>query len=362
MISCLSPNGTTTVEGTSIPDRLVVGTLEGVVTAERHGAEWEVVARGLEDVHIASVHYEPTHDRVYAAAYAGGLFASDDGGITWDQTGEALADKMLFTIASRTVGEEVHLYVGTEPVALFTSTDDGQTWTELPAIGQVPGREHWTFPAPPHAAHLKSITFDPDDDHAFYVSVEQGGLFFTADDGKHFAEFEGVAMDDDAVYKDVHRVVIDPANTGRLFITGGDGLSVSEDRGQSWRRVHGRTWDIGYPDAMVIDPREPSRLYFAGGAHGPGQWRRTGSADAHVARSHDGGQTWEIADRGLPDPLRGNIEGMSISSAPDRSWLYVGTTDGDVYESRDGADSWQLILKGLAPVSKGGHYAGLQQR
>jgi photosystem II stability/assembly factor-like uncharacterized protein len=362
MISCLSPNGTTTVEGTSLPDRLVVGTLEGVVTAERHGQEWEVAAHGLHDRHIASVHFEPARRRVYVCSYAGGIFASDDGGITWEEIGQELGDRMLFTIASRAVGDRVQLYVGTEPVALFTSSDDGRTWSELPAITQVPGREHWTFPAPPHAAHLKSITFDPTDDHAFYASVEQGGLFFTVDDGEHFTELEGVAQDDDAVYKDVHRVVIDPANRDRLFITGGDGLTASEDNGQSWRRVHGSSWAIGYPDAMVVDPREPSRMYFAGGAFGPGQWRRTGSANAHVARSLDGGRTWEVADSGLPDPLRGNIEAMSISSAPDGTCLYAGTTDGEVYESRDGADSWQLVLKGLAPVSKGGHYAGLQLR
>src|SRR5579875_1526286 len=212
MISCLSPNGTTTVEGPSLPERLVVGTLEGVVTAERDGQEWQVVAHALRDRHIASVHYQPAVDRVYACSYAGGVFASGDGGRSWEEIGQALGDRMLFTVASRMVGERVRLYVGTEPVALFTSGDDGQTWSELPAITQVPGREHWTFPAPPHTAHLKSITFDPTDDHAFYVSVEQGGLFFTADDGEHFAELEGVALDDDAVYKDVHRVVIDPAD------------------------------------------------------------------------------------------------------------------------------------------------------
>ncbi|MBO0692855.1 MAG: hypothetical protein J2P58_08165 [Acidimicrobiaceae bacterium] len=362
MISCLSPNGTTTVEARLLPDRLVVGTLEGVVTAERDGQEWEVVAHGLNDLHIASVHYEPTRGQVYVCAYAGGIFVSDDGGVTWQEIDHPLGDRMPFTIASRTLDDRVHLYVGTEPVALFTSSDDGRSWSELPAIKEVPGTEHWTFPAPPHAAHLKSITFDPTDDHAFFVSVEQGGLFFTSDDGEHFVELEGVALEDDAVYKDVHRVVIDPSNRDRLFITGGDGLSVSEDRGETWRRVHGRTWTIGYPDAMVIDPREPSRLYYAGGAYGPGQWRRMGTANAHVARSRDGGQTWEIADSGLPDPVRGNIEAMSLSSAPDASCLYLGTTDGEVYESRDGADSWQLVLKGIAPVSKGGHYAGLQQR
>lgn len=359
MITCLSPNGSTIFPGPTLPDRLAAATAEGVVIAERDGSAWAIVARSLSDRHIASLVYDEATDTLFACSYDGGVFMSADRGSSFEVRTNAPDGRRAFTVATSGVGGSRRLYLGTEPVGLFVSDDDGASWTELEAIAALRSQQ-WTFPAPPHEAHLKSITFDPWKPETLYASIEQGGLFRSDDGGKTFVELASVAMPDDASGKDIHRLVVNPLDPAVLYCTGGDGLVSSEDAGASWRRIHGRGYTVGYPDALIVDPRDPARLFVAGAEHGPGWWRQSHTANAHVATSRDRGVTWTLADEGLPKPLRANIEAMSFACSASASSLMLGTTDGEVYESTDDGAHWQLALTGLAPISKGGHFRVLE--
>ena len=81
------------------------------------------------------------------------------------------------------VGGQVRLYVGTQPAHLFKSDDLGETWHELESLRSVPSVPKWSFPGPPHIAHVKNITFDPRDPRTIYTSIEQGGLLRSRDEG-----------------------------------------------------------------------------------------------------------------------------------------------------------------------------------
>lgn len=359
MVTCLSPNGSSMYSGSALPDRLLVATLGGIVTAKRSGGAFGVVANSLPELHISALCFEPTRGAVFASSYQGGLYVSYDQGESWQQTAKSLDDQNIFSIASRTVGDAVTLYVGTEPVALFKSTDYGESWIELPGIREVPDMDKWFFPAPPHIAHLKNVSFDLEDPNTFYVSVEQGGLYKTVDGGLSFVELDGIVQEDDKVYKDVHRLLIHPAEPNRMFITGGDGFTGSENDGVTWHRILDRGSAIGYPDGLVVNPLDPKLMFVSGSKDNPGTWRESHNADAHVARSRDGGRSWEVVGDGLPQPLRANIEALSLSVSPGRSELFAGTTDGEVYSSSDEGEHFELVLSGLGPVSKGGHYRNL---
>ena len=363
MVSCLSPNGSTTYSGSNLPDRLVVATLEGVVTAERAERGFRVIERSLPELHISSLCFEPTRQAIFAASYAGTIHVSHDGGESWQLVDTSFREQNVYTIASRTTREGVvTLYVGTEPVALYSSADYGQSWTELPAIREMPNREKWTFPGPPHEAHLKNMVFDDADAGVIYASIEQGGLFKTTDGALSWSELEGIEQADDDWYRDVHRILVHPGDPRTMFITGGDGVSRSDDAGATWKRVLSTTYAIGYPDGLVVNPLDPNLMFVSGAKHQPGTWRDSHSADAHIARSTDGGASWSIVSTGLPDPLRGNIEALSLSVSPAGSELFAGTTDGDVYASTNNGDAFTLLLEGLGPISKGGHYRALTTR
>ena len=109
----------------------------------------------------------------------------------------------------------------------------------------------WHFPGPPHIAHTKHINFHPGDPDTLFIGIEVGGLQKSVDGGKTFTTIPG--MDDD-----VHRTVINPLNADRMYITGGDGLYVTSDGGDSWEHWATTDHELGaYPDLLVLHPRQP---------------------------------------------------------------------------------------------------------
>jgi len=59
------------------------------------------------------------------------------------------------------IGPDGKLYVGVEPAMVFRSDDAGETWKRLDKIDELPTRESWYFPPPPHEPHVRSIDFLP---------------------------------------------------------------------------------------------------------------------------------------------------------------------------------------------------------
>jgi hypothetical protein len=97
-------------------------------------------------------------------------------------------------------------------------------------------------------------------------------------------------------------------------------------------------------------------MFTAGANESPRGWYQTRDADLRVARSRDGGETWELVERGLPEHIHGNTEAMSMNVWPDGFALFVATSDGEVFYSDDEGESWSTIAQGLPGVSKGMHY------
>ena len=95
---------------------------------------------------------------------------------TWERRDNGIGDKEIYSLATQIVDGKPRVYAGTQPAHLYYSDDLGKSWTELPGVRQVPGVEKWTFPGPPHLAHVKSITFHPKDPNIIHVAVEVGGF------------------------------------------------------------------------------------------------------------------------------------------------------------------------------------------
>jgi photosystem II stability/assembly factor-like uncharacterized protein len=363
MTVCLSPNGSNVFEAQTAPDEVLVATIDGVarLRSTGPGATWRSEDIQLPGLHISSILFEPVGGGLFAGVHGEGLYYSADGGRSWEPRMSGLTVKHVFSLASAQRAGSVVLYAGTEPAHLFQSTDYGETWTELPTLRQVPELDKWTFPAPPHAGHVKAFAFDPRDDRTFYVCVEQGALLKTADGGQTWRELAGYAKREDRAYKDVHRLVLRPDQPDDLFMTNGNGFYLSHDGGETWEHVTDRTFRIGYPDQLVVSPLDSQVLFMAGSEVSPGAWRTTHHANATVMRSSDGARTWEPAGNGLPENMRANLEAMSLCSYPGGFSLFAATTDGEVFASDDQARTWRRIASGLPPVSKVGHYVALQE-
>jgi len=352
------------VYSSSAPSReVLVGTRDGVAILERTAAGWRVAHRALTDRHVSSIVVEPDSGTIFAGAfYDGGLHASTDGGRTWEPRDDGLTVPEVFSLAALRVGDRVRLFAGTEPAHLFYSDDLGRHWTELPALRDVPTVDSWSFPVPPHVAHTKFITFDPRDPNVIYACIEQGALLRSTDGGQSWRELNtlGYYRDKDRpreVFYDVHKAVIDPRDPRKIFASGGAGLYISADGGQTWERRMAPGWaDDVYPDALVLHPRQPDLMFVAAAEHNPATWRQSGSAGGKIYRSRDAAQTWERVRGGLPEDTRHEYAALTLEDWGGSFSLFAATTGGAVYASDDGGECWELIAADLAPVSKKHHY------
>jgi photosystem II stability/assembly factor-like uncharacterized protein len=354
MSICLSHGGTTSYFSKGPTEEILVGTLDGAFTIRRiESNHWQIVHKSLAGSHISSLLTDPTTGLTFAGIHKGTICASSDFGKTWEPRDKGISQQDIYCLASVLVEGELRLYAGTEPAHLFESGDLGRNWNEISSLRNVPSVSKWTFPGPPHVAHVKNITFDPKDPRIMYASIEVGGLLKSEDAGATWHELDGF-------YEDVHRLLIRPSDPKCFYITGGNGIYHSRDQGESWKHLTDRSMRVGYPDPLLIHPKREELMFTGGSINSPSNWRRTHNADPRIARSRDGGRNWEILNEGLPENIRGNIEAMAMDVYNGSFSLFAATTDGEIFCSDDEGDHWCRIIQGLPPISKGGHYRNLR--
>ena len=207
---------------------------DGAIILERAavGSSWQTVGHGIAGCHISALLYEPRRGDVFAGSHAGGLYASADGGQTWERKNGGAAARPDLDPGRHRAGRDRCAFAGSEPAHLYRSLDYGETWEEVAGILAVQGREQWMFPPPPHLAHVKNLAFDPSDPDVIYVGIEQGALLKSEDSGRTWCELDAYFSADDLFYKDVHRLEIAPTDPRRLYMATGDGFYASEDRGR----------------------------------------------------------------------------------------------------------------------------------
>ena len=211
MLACLSPNGMNRYDGASAPDRLLVATSSGVTTLARESSgAWRKAGTALAGLHATTLTTLPGRPGIFVGTHGDGVLFSEDGA-RWEERNSGLAFKNVYTVASVAEAGGIALYAGTQPAALFKSRDLGQSWSELPALHQVPGTEYWTFPEPPSIAHTKMMVFDPRTPQRIYAAIEQGALLKTEDGGQSWRELADYSKPDDGAYRDVHQVLLLPS-------------------------------------------------------------------------------------------------------------------------------------------------------
>jgi photosystem II stability/assembly factor-like uncharacterized protein len=362
MLACLSPNGQNVNRGDAPPTRLLVATLRGINRLERAspGAAWTDRGRALDVQHCSSLALEPRRGGIFAGMHSGGLYFSPDGGQTWEPRSRGITIDQVFCVGYAYHGDKIVLYAGTEPASMFRSDDYGLSWTEQPGVKETKGREKWSFPSPPHHAHVKMMTVDPRDPNVIYAGVEQGDLLKTTDGGTTWHVLDDYSKPTDWTYRDIHQVVVHPSNSAELYMTTGMGLYRSLDAGETWTLLVDNSFRIGYPDHLLVSPLDHDTMFMAGARENPGEWRKTHRADGTIVRTGDRARSWTDASRGLPEDGRANVEAMSLADYPGGFTLFAGTTDGEVFASEDAAQSWTRIAAKLAPVSKSNHYRAVQ--
>lgn len=359
-ITYLSPNGQNVTFGTGTVTRMLIGTVEGVVTLDRklRGKPWVETARGLDGLHIAALLFEPISGKLFAGCHGdGGLWISDDGaGEEWRRSENGLGHAHIYSLAARNIAGKVTLFAGTSPAALYRSADLGENWTKISSLNAVPGSDKWTFIPPPHHPHVKNIVFHPTDPETFFVLVEQGALLKTTDDGASWTELNSYASGSDTLWHEVHRLMIHPHVPDLMYLATGEGLFRTRDGGETFANVHHRGERMGYPEFLFLDPSDHKTIWMGGSHLNPTEWFKDGIADSTILQSRDQGDSWTEPNAGFPNPVIGAFEAMTMHLWYGGMMLVIGTATGEIWATDDYCRSWVCLDDDVPSLSKEDHH------
>ncbi|MBN2908087.1 glycosyl hydrolase [Polycladomyces sp. WAk] len=307
--------------------------------------------QGMQPTSIASDPFHP--GRLYCGTFGRGLWLSDDDGDSWRPTGdignyfepfrgEGIHHAAITAVAvspTQKSGDYGVVYAGTEPSALFYSTDGGKTWNEYKEIRLLPSTPTWAFPPRPHTSHIRWITPDPNQKNRMFVSIEAGAVIRTLDNGETWEDkkFGGPL--------DAHTLLMHPRAADRLYAACGDGVRTP-GRGYMESRDGGNTWTAAgeglehhYLYGMAVDARDPD-VVLVSASPGPFEAHHSHRPISYIYRK-EGDSPWERVSDGLP-PAEGTIISMLDATQQEPHEFYALNNKG-VYRSVDRGKTWSRV-------------------
>jgi photosystem II stability/assembly factor-like uncharacterized protein len=298
----------------------------------------------LDGVAARAVAVDP-HDpgRVYVGTFDDGLLWSEDRGETWHPAERGLEDPRVLSVAvspSHREGGISVAYAGTEPSNLYRSEDGGRSWQRLPALRRLPSEPRWSFPPRPWTHHVRTIALHPSDPDALVVGIELGGVMRSRDGGASWIDHNPQA------HSDAHQLLTHRFRPDRIYEVAGQGIALSEDRGESWRRrEHGL--DRHYAWATAVDPADPD-LWYASVSRSPFAAHGDGDGQARLLRSTGNG--WTPIDDWGGDPELRRMP-YALATFPDRPGrLLTALRGGTLLLTDDAGESWSRLRLGLPDV------------
>lgn len=320
----------------------------GVWKTENAGKTW--VNMGLNTSrHISRIRIHPTNPNIVYAAVMGdlykgtedrGVYKSMNGGKTWNKVLFANQDagavdliidptnhRTLYATTWNIRRTPYSLSSGGDGSALWKSTDQGESWTNISEAKGLP-KGVWG---------ISGVTVSPIDGERVFAMIENkdGGLYRSDDGGKnwkkvnserklrqrawYYTRLYADTEDIDAVYVlnvryhkstdggksfsthnaphgDHHDLWIAPENPNRMIIGDDGGAQVTYDGGETWSTYHNQPTSQFY--RIITDNHFPYRIYVAqqdnstlriphrttGGTIDEDDWQRSaGGESAHIA-------------------------------------------------------------------------------
>src|SRR3954454_21262149 len=215
----------------------------------------------------------------------------------------------------------------------------------------------WRMIGPFRAGRTVGATGVPGQPNVFYIGVNNGGVWKTDDYGRTWKP-----IFDDQPTGSIGALAIAPSDPNTIYVGSGEGLQrpdlsvgdgmyKSTDGGKTWRHLGLR--DAQQIPAVLIDPRDPNRLFVAALRHPYGP-----NAERGVFRSTDGGQSFQKVlykdDRTGAidlafDPRNPETVYAVLWQAQQGPWengAFSGPNSG-LFKSTDGGTTWTQTGAGL---------------
>jgi len=263
---------------------------------------------------------DPAHPAMMWIASAGMVYASVDGGTSWNQTGSGLEGQGINFLALDPAQPGVLYAANGLPVptnvdpAIFRTLDGGAHWTR---VATLPGQFIGSLAVAPGAPGAPGVVFAGTAEQ-IVRSLDGGATFQVVLSRTSEVLFRGIEPD--------------PQHPGTVYAVSSFRRSKSVDFGTTWVDLDENP---GHPAPFIaglaVAPSDPQTLVEAGGIAGGMTWR-----------SRNGGATWD-------GPFSSAVEVLTIDPV-DPFTVYGGSLAG-LFVSRDGGVTWASVTAGLPPLS-----------
>jgi len=357
-------------------DRIFVSTRKGLFEFVRSTSGWKIERVSFLGDAVSLSLLDPRDGMLYAALGLGHfgvkLRRSGDLGKTWEEVAapsfpkqpegqvETYADgrpwpwrvEQIWALETGASGE---LWCGTIGGGLFRSRDKGASWQLARGLWDHPKRKEWFGGGADHPG-IHSICRHPTDEQRITIAVSCGGIWHSTDNGETweveckgmFAAFMPPERREDPSIQDPHRVVACKANPDRLWTQHHNGVFRSDDGGRSWREIPNVKPSV-FGFAVAVDPNDGDTAWLVPAVKD--ETRVPVDGKVVVARTRDGGESWDVLDRGLPQEHAYDIafrHGLDVDASGKR--LALGSSTGSFWISEDAGDSWTCISTHLPQI------------
>jgi photosystem II stability/assembly factor-like uncharacterized protein len=378
--------------------RILLGTRKGTFIVDGGARRWQTVLAGHAGAGSNFVARDPKTGALWALLghghWGAKLSCSRDEGKTWqdaaqikypegarylgtdlpgddgEMPGPKIRTATLLKLWVIGFGPKGRIYVGTIPGGLFTSDDGGASfelnrplWNHDSRGGDLftgpgTGQTHW-FGTPASAdggefaPGIHSIATDPNDPERVLVAISTAGVLETTDGGKSWrGRNKGMLNDylpDPAAEwgHDAHYVTLCPGDPAHVWQQNHSGVFYSSDGAATWKKVSDPSKGVHFGFPVAVDEKDGRTAWLVPGR--ADSQRMAIDGGLFVARTHDGGKTWEQLREGLPQQHAYDVvyrHALAVSG----DTVAFGSTTGNLYVSEDRGDTWQTVGNNLPPI------------
>src|SRR5262249_14675849 len=230
----------------------------GIVRSDDGGRTWRAQADGMAPTAPTYILRAP-EGTIYVAAFGRGVYQSTDLGEHWSLRNTGIEGEQPFAwrLARDGKGALYLVVARRSDDGTYGNSGDGALYRSTD------GAEHWTRLTLPQGLNGPTgLAIDPKDPARLYLaawgrSTREGaadsGVYLSTDSG---TTWRRVLSEDQHIYD----ITIDPEDPRVLYACGFEQAAWrSADRGLTWNRIPG--FDFKWGHRVVVDPRDRTRLY-----------------------------------------------------------------------------------------------------